>query len=139
MTRLDGFLVLAVIVIFLVARSLGQELPDAPRPQHWYQKQYEPSYRTWGKVFRDPLLYANVGADLGLALSDAYQSRLADDRGCVDTQHNLYKANIPENIAVLIVSVGWLKLHGPRWVMPMFLVASAVEHGRGIHAAINCR
>jgi hypothetical protein len=71
MTKLDGFLVLAVIVIFLVARSFGQGLPDAPQPQHWYQKQYEPSYRTWGKVFRDPLLYANVGADPRPALGDA--------------------------------------------------------------------
>jgi hypothetical protein len=124
--------------ILLCAICGAQNLPDAPKPG------FTPTYRTWKQVFKDPLLYTNIGVDAGLANTDAYESTRADDRGCIENypggnRPNNYKRNIPEMAAMTIVTIGLLKLHVPRWIVPLMLIAPAIEHGKGIHQAIGCR
>ena len=119
------------------------ESPDAP--SHWYQKRYEPQSVSWSTVFKDPLIYTNVGVDLGLSLTDTSLSEQCYTEGYVEgtpparpAHSNLYRDNAIEAVAVFGVTVLYRKVKGPRWVLPLFLTAPAIIHGHGIHSGVNC-
>jgi hypothetical protein len=117
-----------------------------PLPQHWWQRRYEPQSIPWPQVFRDPLLYTNLGIDAGLSFTDTHYSEQAYNRGCVETSPplrpsygSLHRDNWIEAGAVGVVTAISLRVKMPRWIMPLYLIAPGIVHGRGIADGIGCR
>lgn len=149
--------ILTLSVLLLACVSFGQvtALPDAPMRQpepattcgsfHW-ACWTGPNVST-RDVFKSKSYYAFVLADFALSTADAKLSEDAIDRGCVEggpgfplrpTLGAYMRANIPETAAVAGVGFLWLKLKGPKWVLPLLLTAPAIIHGRDIASGVTC-
>jgi hypothetical protein len=135
-----------IIGVLTIGLADCQELPDAPVPQVQPAAKCGP-FSCWTfinvptkEVLRSKALWLTFGADVALTTLDAEVTHegLAHHL-CVEknidppypSRWQLYRAQLPENAAVFAVSFLWLKLHGPKYIMPGFLAFPAVAHIRG--------
>lgn len=153
--RFEAAILLAALLscfIVLVVAAKCQELPDAPsaqarRTSTWKPWQY-PSAPT-GEVLRSKAFLLTFLGDLAITSSDVEitHAGIAHHR-CVEvnselptrpSRKQLYVYNVPENAVVGIVSFIWLKVKGPKAVLPAFLAYPAISHGNADYAWVeNC-
>lgn len=132
-----------IAVLLLCVSAFAQELPDAPSaiepPKHG--KVYTAFHTSWDypnvptkEVLSGKAFWATFLGDVAMSSFDAEMSHagLAHHR-CAEAHGNnsrweLYRANIPENVAVGVVSFIWLKVKGPKYVLPAFLARPGYVH-----------
>src|SRR5271157_1424250 len=99
------------------------------------------------EVIKSKALWATTFGDFGISSSDSEFSHQGNTRihggnpnhPCVEageglplhpSRGQLYAHNWKENVTTFGVSFLWLKVGGPKWVMPFFLTGPAIVHGR---------
>ncbi len=144
-----------VVLLLIATLAYGQafDAPSAiqpPKPaEHWYQKRWDYPNVPTRQVLKSKALWGTVGGDFLISSFDAEMSHegYAHHR-CVEgsqflpnyaSRWQLYENNLKENSAVAIVSFVWLKVKGPKPILPGFLISPAVVHIRaGMNWYDNC-
>lgn len=138
------------------------DIPDAPsalsdrNPAEvaYSQEQKCGSWKCWNypnvptkQVFKSKAYWAFVGTDLSASTFDASMSYKYQGGNCVEGGEGLglrpsfgalMRHNLPENAAAAIVGFVWIKVKGPKWVMPLMLAAPVEEHIRAGLAWRHC-
>ena len=140
----------------VVAQSLEipapEAIPQLPKPTvatcgrfHWSCWQY--NNVPTRQVLKDKALWLTFGGDVALTLFDDSMTEWGlRNTPCEEknihpprpTTWQVYRSGLPENAAVWIGSFIWLKVKGPKWVMPMFLGYPAVVHIKDGVSWIGC-
>lgn len=138
------------VIFGLATRVFSQELPSAPstvqpvtKPTtcgryHWSCWPYPPRTITNREVFQSKAFWATWLGDLAISSFDAEMSKAGQSHHrCVEggeglsrhpTRRQLYLNNWQENAAVGVVTFIWLKVKGPKYVLPAFLGRPAYVH-----------
>jgi hypothetical protein len=146
---MKGILVLGGLFAFFlftmfVAVAHAQNPPDAPSAAQ------PPIHGKVWTAFHSPWTYPNVPTkqvlsgkafwatflgDVAISSFDAEMSHAGlAHSGCRyeangnKSRAELYRFNLPENAAVGVVSFIWLKVKGPKYVLPVFLARPAYVH-----------
>ncbi len=99
------------------------------------------------EVIKDKALWLTFGGDVALTLFDDSMTEWGlRNTPCEEknihpprpTTWQVYRSGLPENAAVWVGSFIWLKIKGPKWVMPMFLGYPAVVHIKDGVSWIGC-
>lgn len=129
-----------LIWLVLIGAAFAQ-LPDAPAPQPaakcgpWacYHLQTIPTRQ----VFQSKAFYALIAGDF---MAGAFDAEMTHEgiahHVCVEgsvhppypSRGDLYRAQIPEYAATAAVGFIWLKVRGPKWLMPALLTGPIYGH-----------
>src|SRR5271166_427440 len=132
----------------------AQELPNAPTPQPQAAAKCGP-WSCWTypnvptkEVLKSKSMWWPLLADVALTSLDDEMTLHYEGRPCVEKDWNLparptraqvYRETLPENAAVAIGTFLWLKLKGPKAVLPVFLVWPAYAHIKDSVEWVQCR
>ena len=136
---------IVAVLLSLPVYLHAQELPDTPSavqppatkcgPWNCYQLQTIPTK----DVFKSKAYWTFVGIDFAVSTFDAAMSYQYQGGNCVEGGDRLgtrpslgalMRHNLPENAATAVVGFIWIKVKGPKWVMPMMLAYPAQDHLR---------
>src|SRR5207302_224074 len=115
--------------------ALAQKPPDAPSAaqppvklslwhQNWYAY-YATHHLTNRQVLSSKAFWATFLGDVAISSFDAEMSHAGlAHSGCRyeangnTSRAELYRYNVPENLAVAVVAFVWVKAKGPKYVLP---------------------
>jgi hypothetical protein len=142
-------LILALAVPVMAQKNVEEtKLPSAPS---FYQPAESFKCGPWScwsypsvptdQVLKSKAFWFTFGADAALTTMNAEVIHAKEARGqCsiyrqgLESRGKLYRDSLPENAAVAIIDFIWLKVRGPKAVLPAFLAYPAYLH---IHSTVH--
>ena len=132
-----------IVICLLSVLTFGQELPDTPQPQPKAAAKCGP-WSCWSypdvpnkEVLKSKSLWIATATDVGVTVLDNQYTLWGEkNTTCVEknvsppypTAWELYRVSLIENAVVFGGTYLWLKLKGPKWVIPGFLAYPVTVH-----------